>query len=73
MINSCKNVECFTEGVGAPLVKDQENLKSENLNNTIHNLNIEKKNSGVNARNKLENFLIQFTVEKGQEYTHTSH
>jgi hypothetical protein len=52
---SNNKIECFTEGVGAPLVNFPDNLKSENLNNHVSNLTIEKKNSQMNAKNNIKN------------------
>ena len=67
-----KKKECVTEGVAAPLVKFQDNLKSENIGTVSSNKNIGGKNSKIDAKIKLTNFLNQFKVEKGHEYTHTT-
>lgn len=80
MSYSCKNYECVTEGVAAPLVKFPIKLKSENSHNIQSNCYTQKKNSKTNAKKisnvdektKLVTFLDQFLVEKDLESTHTS-
>ena len=79
MSNSCDKNESITEGVRAPLVNVQTKLKSENSKNVRSNLNIGKKNSKIDEKKNhkltawsLINFLKDFKVKKGEEYTHTT-
>src|ERR1700677_2120432 len=76
--------ESITEEAATSQVPIKQKLKSKKNSNHVSNLNIEKKNSKVNAKNnqitnkgsyrvsQLQAFLNQFKIERGQEYTHTS-
>ncbi len=65
-------IEIVTEGAVTPLVKIHVGKLKSKVSVLTHNLVIEKNNSEVNEKIKLEQWIQQFRVSKGQPFTHTS-